>query len=347
MNEINIHKREQPMPEQYLYGIVGFGIAGQLLLLELRQRGIKPVSIVILDETFLGGALATQYGPVQSNTPWWKTKKALAEYPVWSAEAIEEGNAKFPENECMPVRDIAKLCLKTAMAAAQGVERIRTRVSQISNDSSIYTLQHTFGSVLVQTLFLCYGGQEKSLELPIPSIPLSIAFDKHQVEHHVSKRDNVVVFGLSHSGVVLCENLSQLGVPTTAVYNTPTPFQFERDGHYGGIKEGAIPIADAILQGQRPLIRLQNWNDPLGLHKTLSKATKCIYAVGFAPNQLGGISTAYSAETASLTNHPNCYGYGIAFPGTTTLDGKTYVDVSVLSFQEQIRKTLPKVLGTQ
>jgi hypothetical protein len=332
--------------ETYLYGIVGFGIAGQLLLLELRTRGIQPTQIVLLDETFLGGALATHYGAVQSNTPWWKTRKALAEYPLYSQEALAEGDSKFPTEQCMPVRDIARLCLKTALEAARQVERFRTTVSKIEHDGS-YRLTHTFGEVRCQTLFVCHGGQEKSLNLSIPTIPLSLAFDTHTLSQHVSPSDTVVVFGLSHSGVILCENLSVLGVQTTAVYNTPTPFEFERDGHYGGIKEGAIPIAEAILAGAKPHITLQTWNDPLALHKVLTKATKCIYAVGFTPRLLQGLSTEYDAQTAQLKNHPNCYGYGIAFPGTSEVNGKTYVDVSVLSFQEQIRKTLPKVLGTQ
>jgi hypothetical protein len=332
--------------EPYTYGILGFGIAGQLLLLELRTRGIPPNQIVILDETFLGGALATHYGAVQSNTPWWKTRKALAEYPLYSQEVLAEGDAKFPSDQCMPVRDIARLCLKTALQATNRVEKIRTTVSKIENDGS-YVVRHTFGLIRCQTLFVCHGGQEKSLDLSIPVIPLSLAFDTHTLAQHVTTDDSIVLFGLSHSGVILCENLSNLGVPTTAIYNTPTPFEFERDGHYGGIKEGAIPIAEAILAGNKPHITLQTWNDPLALHKVLSKATKCIYSVGFAPRILQGLSTEYDPQTAELKNHPNAYGYGIAFPGTTVLDGKTYVDVSVLSFQEQIRKTLPKVLGTQ
>ena len=68
-----------------------------------------------------------------------------------------------------------------------------------------------------------------------------------------------------------------------------------------------------------------------------------IYATGFTANILDGQPTAYDSTTATLGQ--NLFGYGIAFPGITELNGKKYVDVSVLSFQEQIRRTLPIIIG--
>ena len=65
------------MSEVVPIGILGFGIAGQLLALELIQRGTPAKEICILDETFLGGALRLDWATVISNTPWWKTRKAL------------------------------------------------------------------------------------------------------------------------------------------------------------------------------------------------------------------------------------------------------------------------------
>ena len=115
----------------YQFGIIGYGIAGQLLLLELLQHTIAPKDICICDETFLGGSLAVDYASVESNTPWWKTRKALEHYPKWNTEAIQEGDLLYQKEQCMPVHDIAKVCLMTANAASDGVTKITAQITKI------------------------------------------------------------------------------------------------------------------------------------------------------------------------------------------------------------------------
>ena len=113
------------------YGIVGFGIAGQLLVLELLQRSVQPEKIIVFDENFLGGALVTQYGEVTSNTPWEKTRKALAEYPLWSQHVLQKGDQTLQLSQCMPVSTIARYCLDVANIASPTVEKLTTRVKAI------------------------------------------------------------------------------------------------------------------------------------------------------------------------------------------------------------------------
>ena len=328
------------------YGIVGFGIAGQILTLELLQRGIPPTEILLIDETFMGGALALDYDTVLSNTPWWKTRKALEIYGAPAQEALARGDALYRTDQCMPVSDIAKLCAAAATAAAFKVPRLRTRISEFQRISGKWILTHPFGTVQVNTLFLCHGGLAKTMDLPIPMIPLTTALNRSLLATHIDPAtDYVVVFGTAHSGVILLEHLHTLGVSTTAIYNTPQPFLFERDGAYDGVKEATATTADAILRGEFPKLSLVSWSDPLAVHKALSKATKVIYSIGFVAAPLPGFtSLKYDPATAALTEAEQCYGYGIAFPGVTILEGRTYTDVSVLSFQDQIRRTLPNIL---
>jgi hypothetical protein len=330
----------------YSYGILGFGVAGQLLLLELLQRGVQASSIVIIDENFLGGALVTKYGPVLSNTPWWKTKKALSKYPTeWSAEAITEGDSKYSENQCMPVRDIAKLCLKVALKAGEHVEKITATVNSVQKAEN-WILSHSFGSLTVQKLFFAHGATEKQLNLDFPAIPLSIAFDKNQLQNCISaEKDKIAVFGMSHSGTICLKNLHELSVKTVGIYDTPVPFLFARDGAYDGIKEGSEIIADSILKGEYENLSLVKYSDGISVYKELKTTTKAIYCIGFKPSQsIGLINLQYDPKTAKLITYENGYGYGIAFPGTTELNEKIYADVSVLSFQEQIERTLPNIL---
>jgi hypothetical protein len=327
------------------YGIVGFGIAGQLLVLELLQRNISPEKIIVFDENFLGGALVTQYGEVTSNTPWEKTRKALAEYPQWSTHVLQKGDQAFQLSQCMPVSTIARYCLDVATLASSTVEKLTTRVKSIQQtiDSGFWTVTHTFGTQHVKKLFLCHGAEEKAFELCLPRLSLPIALDKSALAKHVTTSDSILVFGLSHSGTIVLKHLGELMIPTIAVYNTPQPFMYARDGIYDGIKEDSATIADTILAGKYPSIKLQKFDETFPLLNAVRKATKVIYAIGFTPHVLDGQPTVYDSTTATLGQ--NLFGYGIAFPGSTEHNGKKYVDVSVLSFQEQIRRTLPIIIG--
>ena len=71
------------------------------------------------------------------------------------------------------------------------------------------------------------------------------------------------------------------------------------------------------------------------------KATHVIYAIGFEPRKFEGIDLSYDPATSKLSAGPNLYGYGLAYPGVSVVDGKLYIDVSVLSFQDQIQRCLP------
>jgi hypothetical protein len=332
------------------YCIFGYGIAGQLLVLELLKRNVSSKEIIIVDENLLGGALITQYGSVLSNTPWWKTKKALSEYSPWCQETIKKGDETYKEDQCMPVRDIGKYCLEVANRASFEVEKIPTHVSSIQYDkqTQVWCIKHSFGTIQSKVLFLAQGAVEKALDLDKPFIPLSIALNKTRLEELVSEKDTIAVFGTSHSGTIVMNILHELKIKTIGIYNTEKPFLFARDGEYDGIKEGSEKIADSILNGSYTNLTLVSWKDPIEIYKTLQRCTKFIYCVGFKASTpaLETMPTTYDPKTAKVGNEPNCFGYGIAYPGTTELNGKVYPDVSVLSFQEQICRTLPSILGS-
>jgi len=330
--------------------IVGFGIAGQLLLLELLKAGVKGSEILVIDKTFLGGDLVTKYGTVLSNTPWWKTKKALEAYPDFSAAAIAEGNSEFQDNQCMPVERIGGLCFSVAKKALQnsGAEMCSTEIQSIQRTpSDTFQIQHTFGTLSTAILFVAQGAVPKRLPLELPTIPLESALDKELLKRLVHPTtDHVAVIGTAHSGSIILNHLHMLNIPTTAFYRGATPFRFSRDGAYDGLKECSEQIADAILRGEYTNLSVVSLNNFFEAHKALKKATKAIVATGFELCQIQGLPTSYDPKTAALEGWPSAYGFGIAYPGTTTLEEKVYVDVSVLSFQDQIQRCLPEILNT-
>jgi hypothetical protein len=247
----------------------------------------------------------------------------------------------LPNDKCTQLREIVKATLKIALSSAEDIELLTTTVISIEPQ---WTIKHTFGVFTTEKLFLTIGATEKTIDLTHPRIPLYIALDKEQLINYVSPNDRITVFGTSHSGTIVIDNLHQLSTLTTAVYKGQTPFIFESET-YGGLKEGSENIARAILKGEYLNTTLIPWSDPLRVYKTLTKTTKIICATGFEPKSIFGKTyTDYDPLTAQIKNGSNIYGFGIAYPGITNLNGIQYQDVSLISFQEQIQKCLPACL---
>jgi hypothetical protein len=317
----------------YKYCIIGFGIAGQILLLELIKANVSKKDIIICDETFLGGDLITKYNSVVSNTPWWKTKKAL--------EAYTNDLPDYSIDKCTLVSDIARACLKTALKASDSVEKLTTTVLSLE---PCWIINHTFGTFKAEKVFLTIGASEKTLDLNIPKIPLNIALDKNLLSTCIDSEDRITVFGTSHSGVIVLDNLNSLSTPTTAVYKGETPFVFESDT-YGGLKEASKIHAQAILNGEYVNTTLVSLSDTIKIHKTLIKTSKLICATGLETRTpFGKAYLEYNHDTAEIKAGSNIYGFGIAYPSITIKDSKKYLDVSVLSFQAHIQKCLPALL---
>jgi hypothetical protein len=323
--------------------IVGFGIAGQLLLLELLQQGVNPRKILIIDKNFLGGDLALQYPTVISNTKWEKTAKALEKY----GPAIT-GNAKYAPTDIHPVSEISRACLEIAwkLIREHKIDILSVKIQSAEYISSQgWFLHHPVGKIQTQLLFMTQGATPKSLPLDLPSLPLSLALNFQALENLLTAKDTVVVFGTAHSGTIILKHLHTLQIPTIAIYNDTVPFRFARDGVYGGIKEGSEAIADAILRGEYTNLQLIPYNNTIEVYKALKKATYVISAIGFETRQIPGIPINYSPQTAALGDGTqNIFGFGIAYPGVTVLDGQTHTDVSVSSFQEQIHRCLRPIL---
>ena len=327
----------------YKYCIIGFGISGQLLTLELLKSNIPPTDIIICDETFLGGDLSTKYGSVLSNTPWWKTKKALESY---KDQILFISLPTFLDDQCTPVREIAKALLQISCSPTRNIEKITTTVTNLTYNDSQWIITHTHGNFQATTVFITIGGTENILDISLPIIPLPIAMNKEQLKHLVQPSDIVSVFGTSHSGTIILDILQSLSTSTYGIYKGIEPFKFEPN-NYDGLKEGSSTIACSILKGDYSYISLIDWNNPLAIHKALLKTTKAVIATGFrTKNIFGNKFLDYDHKTAALKIGPRIYGFGMAYPGCTTINDKIYQDNSVLSYQSQIQRCLPDILRT-
>ena len=324
-----------------MIGIIGFGISGMLVYLSLIKRGIDPKKIVIFDSDFMGGDLATKYSSTDSNTIWEKTLNALKNY--------ETSDTIFPtldKNKPTSLLYLPRILQKLIQPYLHNSE-VHTQLVKLvsySSETKEWSINNTFA---VSTLFLCLGGVPKTLDIPGSWIPLPIALDKELLKRFVIQNNTYVVFGLSHSGTLVIRNLAELNVKCIAIYKTDTPFQYSKDGHYSGIKQESEEIAKNIEMGLYPTIKLVHHTNITEIARAIHSATAYVACIGFESSQIEILvdgqkmsSLNYSSETARIDSCPNCYGFGMAFPGTTTVNNKVHNDISLSAFQDQIERIL-------
>lgn len=328
--------------------IVGAGATGLLLLLLLQEAKVDISTVTIIDPHFDGGDLARRWTSVVSNTPWSKAVNALkAACPSLIIPDIH------PLESTTPLIEIAHLLRLLASPSLKKSRQIQGQVVKASYDSAnkLWTTTVEANGFLqtlqTQQLVLTIGSEPKSLDLPIPSIPLEVALDTSRLKNYVKKGDKVIVFGTMHSGTLVIQNLVTLGTEVTAYYKAEKPFYWARDGTYDGIKADAADIADSIVAGTVK-VTLVSTADTAKVIRSSQDAQWVVYAMGFYQrtieisvdgNQCS--STDYDGQTGRLLKAP-AWGFGIAYPNRAP-DGINW-DVSVASFLEHMKPQIPEII---
>jgi cation diffusion facilitator CzcD-associated flavoprotein CzcO len=347
-------QREPPPPHTIV--IIGAGITGLCLLLLLEEAGHPLETVAIIDPTFLGGDLVTEWGPVQSNTPWQKTLDALrSAAPSLSLSRLERRLGDIQQS--CPLSELGLAIRELARPALDRVVKIQGLATRAEYSSAervwsvgIVAGQHARGRALV----FAQGATPKALDVGLPAIPLSIALDSRRLKEVVRAGDNVLVFGTMHSGTLVIRNLIEgCGASVMALYAGTQPFTWSRDGAYDGIKREAADIADRIVAGEWSN-RLQVVAAAQEVDKVLRfsrGATAVVYAMGFKPRegitlQVDGSSrnlTAYDGATGAIKDAPAAWGFGVAYPNQAP-DG-IHWDVSVAAFLAHMKRQLPAILS--
>lgn len=323
--------------------IIGAGATGLLLLLLLQEAHIDLSRVVIIDPQFDGGDLARKWTGVVSNTPWSKTVDSLKLFcPSLTLEPKEDSTT--------PLIDIAHLLRTLAKPILKQVRQIQGRAvaADYNSDTEIWTTTLSHGDPVRSTkLILAQGSDPKSMDLPIPSIPLEIALDESRLKHYIKPGEKALVFGTMHSGTLVINNLVALGAQVTACYKKEQPFYWARDGVYDGIKADAADIADKIVSGDIK-VTLFPTADTAKVIRASYDADWVVYAMGFTPrdislsiNGLGCSAKEYGGNTGRLTNAP-AWGFGIAYPNRAP-DGVNW-DVGVASFLEHMKRQIPAIV---
>ena len=305
--------------------------------------------VTIIDPHFDGGDLARKWTPVISNTPWSKTIGALQA----NCPSLALPIGAYDSNSTAPLIELAHLLRRAAAPALAAAKQIQGKAVQSNYDTpskAWSTTVETGGQQIVVSsshLILAQGSEPRTLDIPIPSIPLEMALDEARLAHYTKAGEKAIVFGTMHSGTLVIRNLAALGVNVTAYYNTAAPFYWARDNVYDGIKAEAAEVADKIVAGEIP-VDLVPVKDTAKVIRGARAADWVVYAMGFMPRNIrmtvngAEISpTEYDGATGMLTNAP-AWGFGVAYPNRAP-DG-VHWDVSVAAFLNHAAQQLPRII---
>lgn len=325
--------------------IIGGGVAGTLLCLELLQKGKLPSQITIIDPFFDGGALVRHWGAIYSNTRWQQIVDSMSEY-LSAQPALTELSKQYLPDSRVLLKDLGWFIQDILRPFLSDLNILVDKCIKIQKNEIGWEVNTSTGKQSYRTVFLCQGGRQKLLDFGKPIIPLEVALHPAILSSYIRRGQSVAVFGLAHSGTLISKHLMDLGVKVYGVHKSENPFVFDRDGQYDGIKQESAEIADRLLQATPETFEFVHYGDTRKVIKIVAKVHWIVCAVGFEGSPIQIVnehgqeisSEKYNPETAELM--PSLYGFGLAYPGVTNMNGRLYKDVSIPSFLIQIKRCL-------
>jgi thioredoxin reductase len=321
--------------------IIGCGITGMLVLAILQQHSIDLSKVCIIDPYFDGGNLLRSYGSVISNTPLSKTVNALK--LIDSNYTVPEKFTNFELTSTTPLWVLTHLIKTIVNPILKKIDTVQSNVQSIDYTTH-YKIQTDVSQVESKIIILCQGAEPKMLHCDIPIIPLTSALNEQILKNYLSPNNKVLVFGTSHSGCIILENLHKLNIETIAVHKSKAPFLFARDGEYDGIKEEAERIAHEILENKYNNLTLLHINEIDKIIKASKQADYVVYCIGFETTNTIKANfdiTKYDSTNGRIKDVEKAYGFGIAYPSAAP-DG-IHVDVGIISFVEHIQNQIEDI----
>jgi cation diffusion facilitator CzcD-associated flavoprotein CzcO len=319
--------------------VIGSGAAGLLLLSNLEKGGIHPDQVIVIDPHLCGGDLNQKWSSVRSNTVW----RRLLDSVPYPGPLPEQWSSIDPEKPCI-LQNYIEYLKEIVRPFLNKCELHCTYATKVWNEGDSWKIQLKTSTtpLSVNVLLLATGSEPKHLDLPYPSIPLSVALNKEQLSTYVKRGQHILLFGTAHSATLIVQNLVDIGAMVTNLYASPKPFYFDRDGEYDGLKQDAAEIADRILANQLP-VKLVAIQDTASVIRQTKSVDGVIYAIGFESRNPFELKE-YDGLTGQIKGFSTAWGFGIAYPNKAA-DG-IHWDVSIPAFQAHIQKQMPDILAS-
>jgi cation diffusion facilitator CzcD-associated flavoprotein CzcO len=262
----------------YGLAIVGLGPAGLFTLASLPNSLLN--TTVLIEQSCIGGELASHYGNVIANITKAEFLSSLTSIPRWGDANCPELDA-YADTSTPPLYVLINILRRLSRPLIQQAHFHTCSLQDLTQLQDGWGLHTTVGTIQANKVILCMGATPKTLNFPIPAIPLHVALGP-TLNSAINPNDTIVVFGTSHSGTLVLKQLKDLGATSVyAVHTGISPF-------HSDLKHEAQTITREILTGvwEPYTPTFISYTDTPTLYRTLSKASAVIYAIGFAPRSL-------------------------------------------------------------
>jgi hypothetical protein len=325
---------------------IGYGIATMSFLLQLTGKIQKPTHVLVIDEYFDGGDLRRLYSKVRSNTTWSQFLEAVEPFCASAhLRELHDPASTTPLEEI--VFNFQKILKSTLPLSQLNIHYKTLKVQSISYQNSQWKCHGETAKIAI----ICTGSDPRSLNYPKPTLQLHSVLNN---THICRPGDHVLVFGTAHSGTLAIKTLADHGASVTAIHTGDQPFKFARDGEYDGIKQESAIIADNIINGIIPNVKLISCKNEDAIRSALIECDWILYTCGFERRNNIKICTGindsiiidtskYDATTGKICPDLPLFGYGIAFPNSNDVNGKKFYDVSLPAFMSHISKNITHV----
>lgn len=336
----------------YQWGVIGAGPAGIASVGKLLDEGIPSQEILWVDPFFSVGDLGKNWLNVSSNTKVDLFIKFLNAYQSFQYNSSKKpfNLDKLPIHEHCLLKEIAHPLQWVTDHLKEKVHAVVDMALSLKSVDNSWEITTKESSYFAKKIILATGSEPKQLSHPdLEVIPLDIALNAEKLKNEIKPEDVIAVFGASHSGVLILENL--LNLNPKSVYNfyrSPHLYAVELDEWIlfdnVGLKGRAAKWAKQHLDGTLPknLQRIQIEKNDFA--DRLACCNKVVYAIGFKTREAPIIEPYPKAryqETIGVIA-PGIFGLGIAYP-QAQLDplGNREHRVGLWKFIEYLNEVFP------
>jgi len=333
---------------KYDWTVVGAGPAGISAITVLLESGVSKDKILWIDPSFKVGNLSS-YPEVPANSPasdfvdFFKSSKYFDSSEFLCKKLIENNSEPFLKDVISPLQCITYSLRKIVCSKEAYVNELKKfdNWQLILNGSEVVESKQVILATGSHPIDFGYNKDK--------TIPLEIALNKDVLKSYVDNKSQVIVFGGSHSAILVLKFLHEIGVKkiiniykdelTFCDYSTNPPTNAG-----SGLKGIAARWAQDFLVGSKienlERIHLDNLTQDL-----IDSSDKIVYAAGFRPNKINGIKID-KYEAGELAE--GLFGMGIAFPDyyIDPKGNKEYL-IGLDSFLLYARKTIPGLIKRQ
>jgi len=198
------------MNDPFDWCVVGAGLGGIFMIARLLDRGIPASQIVWIDPEYKVGDLGKYWQKVQSNTDVRILLNCFQQSPRL---ALHHFNQRFKLQDAdpdatVPLSHVVEPLQLISDNVKQQVNLYPGTVSKLNYQAHwLITLQDT-QELIANNVVLSIGSEPNGpLYNTEDVIPLTIALDPEKITSHVNGDDTVLVFGSSHSAILVMKNI--------------------------------------------------------------------------------------------------------------------------------------------